>query len=67
MGQSVTAGSCPKHTGSGAAAGNATCRFFAGADAHPEVKWFYISVLLILAFFCVRYLLTGKVLSRQSH
>ena len=53
---------CPKYTGSGAKAGESTCQFFTSVDAHPEVKWFCIAALLTLAFFCIRYLNTGKVL-----
>ena len=47
---------CPHYSGQGAAAGRATCEFFARADAHPGVKWSAITLLLIAAFFCVLYL-----------
>ena len=53
---------CPQYSGPGAKAGRATCELFASADAHPGVKWSAITVLLIAAFFCVRYLRTGRVL-----
>ena len=52
---------CPQYSGQGAGAGRATCEFFANADAHPHVKFAAITVLLIVAFFCLRYLRTGRV------
>jgi len=52
---------CPQYSGQGAAAGRATCEFFANLDAHPGEKWPAIIVLLVMAFFCLRYLRTGRV------
>ena len=52
---------CPQYSGPGAGAGRATCEFFANADAHPQVKFAAVAVLLIAAFLCLRYLRTGHV------
>ena len=35
--------------------------FFASVDAHPGEKWSAIIALLVMAFFCLRYLRTGRV------
>jgi hypothetical protein len=57
---------CPQYSGSGAPAGRATCQFFATADSHPGVKWAAIGVLLLLAFLCLRYLRTGKIIGKPK-
>jgi hypothetical protein len=53
---------CPQYSGQGAAAGRATCEFFAKVDAHPAEKWFGIFLCIVGIFFCLRYLRTGRVL-----
>jgi len=55
----MSAGKC-QYSGSGAGAGRTVCEFFTAADAHPGVKWTGITVCLIILFFCLRYLKTGK-------
>lgn len=52
---------CPRYSGQGAKAGNATCQFFTAIDAHPGVKWTAMTVCVILLLLCLRYLRTGKV------
>jgi hypothetical protein len=58
----LSAYKCPQYSGQGAAAGRATCEFFAKVDARPAEKWPLIMALLVAAFFCLRYLKTGRVL-----